>query len=186
MSESDLFLTPETLDAASAALDTTLRAPKLEDNPTFRAGKADNLGVWAEAFVIRDTDYGKPKTPKEGVDAVVAKVVLEVLGPADGGFTTNAGRVHYHLAYIDRTSLKDPKDRLHSMNMRRVGVLRSLFSAVGLDMSAGISTEDTLKGDGLTKMLVGQRVQGIVRKYTYQGKNGEVLACEIDGFSTLA
>ena len=189
MSESDLFLSPTLLDTAAAALDPSLKAPSdTSENPTFREGKAKGLGTWAEAFIIRDTSYGKPKEPKEGVDAVVAKMVLEVLGPADGGFSTNAGRIHYHNAYIDKKALNDSSNTMHGLNNRRIGVLRSLFSAVGLDLTEGISTEDTFNGDSNGKILVGQRVQGIVRKYKYTNKQSgqDVIACEIDGFQLLA
>ena len=185
----DLFLSPGMLEAAAAAIDPSLKAPSdVSENPTFRAGKAKGLGTWAEAFIIRDTSYGPPKNPKEGVNAVMAKLVLDVLGPSDGGFETNAGRMHFHTGYIDQDALRDPKHPLHRMNNIKIGVLRSLFNAVGLDMAEGISTKEVLNGgaDGV-KMLVGQRVQGIVRKYTYTSKQGEeVTQCEVDAFSPLA
>lgn len=177
-----LILSKQTLESAADALDQSLKCPDPADNPTVKEGKQPGLGTWEELFVIRETDYGKPKNPRPGVNAEVAKIVLEVLGPEDGGCATNAKRLHYHMAYLDLDSLKNPADRMYGLNNRRVAVLNGLFKAVGLD-AEGMDIEDILKPDANGDMqLKGQRVKGIVRKYTYSKSGEDVKACEVDMF----
>lgn len=190
---SDYVLNARTMDAVKDALDRSLKAPaSAEENPTFKAGAAEGLGTWMEAFIIRDTSWADPKTPRPGVDASVAQIQLEVLGPAEGGYATNAGAQHYHTAYIDFTSMADTASKMRGINFRRIGVLQQLVQACGYDPATQeISLEAVLNADanGL-KALVGMRVGGVVRKYVYTKDRGkateeQVKACEIDGFCPL-
>jgi len=177
-----LILNKQTLDAAADSLDNTLKAPDPAENPTFKEGKKPGLGVWEELFVIRSSDYGKPKTPRPGVNAEVAKLVLEVQGPEDGGYSTNARKLHYHNAYLDLDSLKNPADRMYGLNNRRVAVMSGLLKACGLDPE-GVDLEEALKPDSTGLMqLAGMRVRGIIRKYEYQKAGEDVKACEVDMF----
>ena len=188
----DFVLNPSTIAKAAEALDRSLRAPaSKEENNTFKAGAEPGLGTWVEAFQIRDTSWGLPKNPKEGVNAQVAMVTLEVLGQADGGFVTNARSTHNHVAYLDMDSLKDPKNKMHGLNYRRIGVLNQLLVACGMDTTQDVSLEHTLNADESgVKGLVGLRVGGVVRKYKYTKDRGKptqeiVTACEIDSFLAL-
>lgn len=188
----DFVLNPDTLSKAREALDRSLRAPlNTDENPTFKAGAEPGLGTWMEAFIIKDTSWAPPKNPKPGVSAQVAMITLEVLGQADGGFATNAGAIHNHVAYLDMGALRDPGDRMHGLNYRRIGVLDQLLTACGIDTSANVSLEETLSADSHgVKGLVGLRVGGVVRKYKYTKDRGKptqevVTACEIDSFCVL-
>jgi hypothetical protein len=180
----DLQLDAKTISDASEAGERGLRTPTVEQNNTFKQGKEEGLGTWTEAFVIRDTSIGPPKN---GGDNPVIKVVLEVLGAADGGFDFNAGSQQFAVYYIDRGALSDKADRLHRMNLQRVASVKSLFVACGYTMP----TEGTLSFASLLnndKPLIGQKVAGVVRKYTYTNKTtGEVVKqCEVDAFLSLS
>lgn len=179
----DLQLDAKTIADASSSSERGLRTPTDVDNPTFKQGKEAGLGTWSEAFVVKDTSIGPPKN---GGNNPVIKVVLETLGKADGGFDFNAGVTEYAVFYIDREALADKGHRLHRMNLQRVASVQSLFTSCGFTLP----TEGTLSFKSLLnddKPLVGQKVAGVVRRYSYTNKTtGEVVrTLDFDAFIPL-
>lgn len=182
MSEFDLSLSPETVQEFQNASDRNLTAPALEDNPTFRRGKEEGLGTWSEKLRIRDTSIDPTKKDPTNQAKANFVLVLEVIGKADGGFATNAGRVHYHYGYIDKTELASQDPKVSGVYKRRLAVINSLLAACGVDISKGVpSYKEWFLGE---KPLVGQTIVGVIRKY--RNKNTGDTGVDIDGFTTAA
>lgn len=182
MSDFDLTLSPETIQEITNASDRNLTAPSVDDNPTFRQGKAPGLGTWAERVKIHDTNITSVKSDPTNTNKFNFVLVLSVLGPNDGGYSTNAGRPHYQYFYMDKTGLASSDPKVSGGYKRRLHVINSLLAACGVDISAGVpSYAAFFTAD---KPLVGMTVNAVFRKYHSErsGENG----VDIDGFTAAS
>ena len=182
MSDFDLTLSPETIQEYNNAADRNLTAPSVEDNPTVRQGKEPGLGTWTEVVKIHDTDIAAVKSDPGNKNKFNFVLTLSVQGPDGGGFVTNAGRPHYEYLFIDKAALASTDGKVSGGFKRRMAVVNSLLSAVGIDLAAGVASYSALfTGD---KPLIGQTVAAVIRKYR-NSKTGDT-GCSIDGFTSLA
>lgn len=175
----DLSLAPETIQEFANASDRNLTAPNIEANPHFRRGKEEGLGTWPEKVRIRDTSIDPTKKDPTNTNKLNFVAVLEVIGASDGGFATNAGRVHYYYGYIDKTELASNDPKVSGVYKRRLSVVNSLLGACGVDLTQGISSyKEWFLGE---KPLVGQTAVAIIRKY--RNKNTGDTGVDVDGFT---
>lgn len=177
----DLSLSPEDVQEYSNAADRNLTAPSGTDvNPTFRAGKEAGLGSWTEVVKIHDTGIQPTKKDPKNERKFCYVLTLSVQGPADGGFTTNAGRTHTEYMYMDVDGLHSTDPKTSGGYKRRLATLNSLLSACGVDLAAGVpSYKALLEGD---KPLVGMTVAVVLRKYRNNNNETQVQA---DGFAAI-
>jgi hypothetical protein len=182
----DLAISGEAVQEYANAADRNLTAPAgKEENHTFNPGKEAGLGTWTEAVKIRDTDLLPTKNAPEDPSKFNFVALLEVLGPGDGGFPTNAGRVHNQYWYMDKAGLASSDPKTCGPYKRRIATVNSMLSACGIDTTGGVTSyKALLAGD---KPLVGQSMAAVFRKYKYKNKQtGEVVtAIDIDGFIPL-
>ena len=95
MSDFSLFIDAQTIDDAAKESDFDLHLPSPEDNDTVRVGSEPDLGTWVDLLKIVDTSEGPPKNDPGSKTTRVFKAVCEVLGPAEGGYAGNVGKVYY-------------------------------------------------------------------------------------------
>ena len=183
MSDFDLTLDPETIQEYTNAADRNLTCPaSIADNPTVRQGKEPGLGTWTEVVKIHDTDIAAVKSDPGNKNKFNFVLTLSVQGPDGGGFSTNAGRPHYEYVFIDKAALASTDGKVSGGFKRRMAVINSLLSAVGVDLTQGISSYAAyFTGD---KPLVGQTVAVVVRKYR-NSKTGDA-GINVDGFTSMS
>jgi len=177
----DLTLAPETIQEYAAAADRNLTCPaSTDENPTFKAGKSPGLGIWTEAVKIHDTDIVPVKSDPDNPNKANFVVVLSVLGPEDGGFTTNQNRTHYQYFYIDKVGLASADPKVSGVYKRRLATINNLLAVAGVDMTSAVGYTALFTGD---KPLVGMKMAAVFRKYRNQrtDENG----VDIDGFLKL-
>lgn len=183
MSDFSLFLDAETLDDAGKVSDFNLSVPDPADNDTFRAGSQPDLGTWQEALKIVDTVAAYPKDGPTDGSQLVYKCTMDVLGPAEGGWKGNDGKVFYYNVYIERAALKAGHDS-YKTTMRRVNIMKSLFSALGQDLTAGVDPGPLFSGDADgRKPMVGLTVKAVVRKNRWKDRAGQTKeGVDVQGF----
>ena len=183
----DLAISGEAVTEYANAADRNLTAPSSkEENHTFSAGKEPGLGTWTEAVRVRDSDITATKNAPSDATKMNFVLQLEVLGPTEGGFATNAGRTHYQYSYIDKQGLASSEPKTAGPYKRRLAVVNSLLSACGVDTTAGVASYKAwFQGD---KPLMGQKVAAIFRKYKFKNKTTgeEGVGVDIDGFTALS
>lgn len=181
MSEFSLVLQPDEIDSIKEDLnDRSLKAPTAEQNPTFKPGRAEGLGTWEEVVKINDVVI----TPaKDQPNIPVVKVVFEVLGEKDGGFSHNAGRNHWENLYVDAGAYLNPNDEKHDKARRTVGILLSLVDAAGVERDGAFDLLKCLH----EKVVQGQVVRMVVNKWSFIDKQTQttVKRCNAVGFNAI-
>ena len=159
-----------------------LPAPTKEGNPTFWPKGPGDGGSWFEKVRITDTSRGPTKIPKPGSKAFNAVVAVEVLGPEEGGYESNAGRNYTHYFYIDPADLKD-EDKV-VWYKKKLRVVTSLFRAAGIEPGEEGYDLDVLLNED--KPLVGLECTAKCRRYHYNKNSEDTVGFEIDGFLPLS
>ena len=182
MSDFSLFIDAETLNDAAKAADFNLSPPDPANNETFRAGAEPDLGSWTENLKILETTVAFPKNGAQDGSELVFKAVMDVLGPAEGGWKGNNGKTFYYNCFIEKAALK-PGHEKFKITARRLNIMKSLIAALGGDTKNGVDFSAMFNGTADHKPMVGLTVKAVVRKSRYKNRTGQIVeSVDVDGF----
>lgn len=178
-----LFVTEETINAATASRKGLLDVPTDEENPTLYQKSADE-SKWREMFEVKDTNLKPSKDdPKVAVFTVQYRVTEEC------PYEKNIGKVMTKFYYVHLDALKDPNHEERKRAMMNIGKLHSLIRGCGMDVAVDdngrVPYHIYFNGEeGGEKPLVGVKFWGVVRAYKYKSRktNEMVSDQDIDSF----
>lgn len=177
-----LFVDADTLNDVAKAADFNLAPPDPADNETFRAGSEPDLGSWTEALKIVETAVAYPKNGPQDGSQLVFKAVMDVLGPAEGGWKGNDGKTFYYNCFIEKAALKHGHENF-KINARRLNIMKSLVAALGAATDKGVDFYAIFHGTNDVKPMVGLTVKAVVRKSRYKNRAGQTVeSVDVDGF----
>lgn len=184
MSDFSLYMGPEQIEETIKAADDSFQLPTPEQNPTVKQGKKEGHGTWTEVLKIVDSSESAPKGDPGSKTKRVFKLVCEPLGPQEGGYEGNLGKVFYYNCYIEKDKLFDKSHKQYRQMARRIAVMNSLIYAVGGDPSQGVDYAELFAGKDDHKPFLGLTVQAVIKKdeYTKTGELAPTPTMDVVGF----